>query len=70
MKENTLNLIINATPYTVPLLPLPELLEHLGHEIRFCAVAINETVVPRSEWTAVALKEGDRIEIVSPRQGG
>lgn len=34
------------------------------------AVAINEEVVPRGEWTTRALKPGDAIEIVRPVQGG
>jgi sulfur carrier protein len=34
------------------------------------AVALNADVVPRSEWDAVALKPGDKIEIVHIVRGG
>jgi sulfur carrier protein len=37
---------------------------------RFLAVAINGSVVRRTEWTTVSLADGDRIEIVRPFQGG
>jgi len=34
------------------------------------AVAINETIIFRSDWPTVFLKEGDRIEIIHAIQGG
>ncbi len=34
------------------------------------AIAVNEEVIPRSKWATTALAEGDRIEILSARQGG
>ncbi|MEU1512810.1 sulfur carrier protein ThiS [Streptomyces sp. NPDC005811] len=34
------------------------------------AAALNETVVPRSEWPATALREGDRVEVLTAVQGG
>lgn len=34
------------------------------------AVALNETLVPRSNWSSAYLKEGDRIEIIHAVQGG
>jgi sulfur carrier protein len=37
---------------------------------RFLAVAVNGTVVRRSEWLNTALCAGDEIEIVRPLQGG
>jgi len=36
----------------------------------FLAVAVNATVVPRTEWTAATLRSGDEIEIVKPFSGG
>lgn len=35
-----------------------------------CAVAVNDTVVPRSDWPARAVEPGDRIEILTAVQGG
>lgn len=34
------------------------------------AIALNDAVVPKSQWEQVALKTGDRIEIVTAVQGG
>ncbi|MGH4027689.1 sulfur carrier protein ThiS [Actinomycetota bacterium Odt1-20B] len=34
------------------------------------AAALNETVVPRAEWPAATLSDGDRIEILTAVQGG
>jgi sulfur carrier protein len=35
-----------------------------------CAVAINDAVVPRSNWAARAIEPGDRIEVLTAVQGG
>ncbi|MDX2699431.1 sulfur carrier protein ThiS [Streptomyces ipomoeae] len=34
------------------------------------AAALNETVVPRAQWTSTALSEGDRVEVLTAVQGG
>lgn len=34
------------------------------------AAALNETVVPRAEWSATPLREGDRVEVLTAVQGG
>ncbi|MEU2430078.1 MULTISPECIES: sulfur carrier protein ThiS [unclassified Streptomyces] len=34
------------------------------------AAALNETVVPRGEWSATPLREGDRVEVLTAVQGG
>ncbi|MFD8976699.1 sulfur carrier protein ThiS [Streptomyces sp. NPDC059593] len=34
------------------------------------AAAVNEAVVPRSEWAATLLGEGDRVEVLTAVQGG
>jgi sulfur carrier protein len=37
---------------------------------RGVAVAVNGEVVPRSQWAAVALRDGDRVEVLTAAQGG
>ena len=37
---------------------------------RGVAVAVNGEVVPRSEWPATRLGEGDRVEVLSAVGGG
>ncbi|HEY5834090.1 sulfur carrier protein ThiS [Streptomyces sp.] len=34
------------------------------------AAALNETVVPRSRWSATVLGHGDRVEVLTAVQGG
>ncbi|MGW0367181.1 sulfur carrier protein ThiS [Streptomyces sp. NPDC002990] len=34
------------------------------------AAALNETVVPRGQWRATLVGEGDRVEILTAVQGG
>jgi sulfur carrier protein len=37
---------------------------------RGIAVALNGTVVPRTDWSMTPLNPGDSVEIVRARQGG
>ena len=37
---------------------------------RKCAVAVNETFVPRQQRDGVVLNEGDRIDVLEAFQGG
>ncbi|MEU4095160.1 sulfur carrier protein ThiS [Streptomyces sp. NPDC026673] len=34
------------------------------------AAALNETVVPRAQWPATPLRDGDRVEVLTAVQGG
>jgi len=49
---------------------LAELVAGLGHAEGAVATAVNGDFVPRPARAATLLAEGDRIEIVAPRQGG
>ena len=49
---------------------LDDLLKKLEYEGEWLATAVNGDVVHREERSTHALKEGDRIEILSPMQGG
>jgi sulfur carrier protein len=47
------------------------LLETLDVEQRKgVAVALNDSVVPRSQWDATHVEDGDRLEIIRATQGG
>ena len=46
------------------------LLTELDYEGAHFAIAVNYDVVPKSRWADTALKAGDEIEIITPRQGG
>jgi len=48
-----------------------ELLDALGVEARRgMAVAVDATVVPKSEWSTTRVEDGARVEIVTAVQGG
>lgn len=63
-------LTVNGERREVEARTIPALLEELGHEGAFFAVAVNGGVVRRAAWSTVALTDGDTVEIVTPRQGG
>ena len=35
-----------------------------------CAVAVNDAVVPKAEWSGRRLEAGDRVEVLTAVQGG
>ncbi len=49
---------------------LADLLVELGKGNDKLATAVNEVFVPASTRATQMLSDGDRIELVSPRQGG
>ncbi|MBC7132549.1 MAG: sulfur carrier protein ThiS [Roseovarius sp.] len=49
---------------------LAALLEELGHGGAKVATALNEGFVPAGMRVETPLHDGDRVEIVTPRQGG
>jgi sulfur carrier protein len=63
---------VNNTPQeTADTQTLTELLARLAlAEQRGLAVAVNDTVVPRTQWPAHALREHDRVTIIRATQGG
>ena len=63
-------LTINGERQEVAATTIPALLRELEYEGEFLVVAVNHDVVQRRRWDDVELKTGDRIEIVTPRQGG
>ncbi|MDQ7040250.1 MAG: sulfur carrier protein ThiS [Rhodothermus sp.] len=70
----TVGIVLNGEPYEVPVgTTVAALLRHLAIDpegARGIAVAVNEEVVRRSQWAAVQLQPGDRVEVVTARQGG
>ena len=46
------------------------LLGELEYQGTHFAIALNYDVLPKSRWAETALKAGDEIEIITPRQGG
>jgi sulfur carrier protein len=46
------------------------LLAELEYEGTHFAIALNFDVLPRSRWAETPIRNGDEIEIITPRQGG
>ena len=66
-----MKLVINGEPrdFTPPL-SLSSLVEQLGMKPDRVAVELNRNIVAREQWTAIALAEGDQLEIVHFVGGG
>jgi sulfur carrier protein len=65
-----MRVIVNGEPREVASVSVDALLGELDYEGSHFAIAVNYDVVPKSRWAEVALKSGDEIEIITPRQGG
>ena len=66
-----MNLQLNGEPREFPDgLTLATLVEHLGMKADRIAVELNLEIVPRTNWAATNLKEGDKLEIVHFVGGG
>ena len=65
-----MKLVVNGEPQEIQARTLAEALQSLDFGEAKIATAINGEFVPAREREATTLKEGDRIEIVAPRQGG
>ncbi|CAL9425664.1 MULTISPECIES: sulfur carrier protein ThiS [Streptomyces] len=66
-----MNISVNGEPREVaPGTALDVLVGTLTRAPSGVAAALNETVVPRARWSATALAEGDRVEVLTAVQGG
>lgn len=65
-----MKLIVNGEPEDCPAATLAELLSALEYEGDWLATAVNGDLVHREDRARHQLKQGDRIEILSPMQGG
>lgn len=63
-------LIINGERRETEVRRIAALLAELEFTGMQLAIAVNRGVVPRRRWDEIELREGDAIEIISPRQGG
>ncbi|MDE2966948.1 MAG: sulfur carrier protein ThiS [Chloroflexota bacterium] len=70
--QATLHVTVNGEEISLSNEQLTEALCEFGYdpEQQGIAVAINMSVVPRSEWTQTSIADGDRIDIVGAKQGG
>ncbi len=65
-----MRLVINGEERELTAATLDALIEELGMKGDRVAVELNREIVPRERWSANALKDGDRLEIVHFVGGG
>jgi sulfur carrier protein len=65
-----MRVIVNGEAREISSTRLDALLGELDYEGTHFAIAVNYDVLPKSRWAETALKAGDEIEIITPRQGG
>ena len=61
---------VNGRPREVSATTLESLLRELGYEDQKVGTALNQEFVRDKDRDATPLREGDAVEIVTPRQGG
>jgi sulfur carrier protein len=62
--------IVNGEQREIAATRVDALLGELEYQGSHLAVAVNYDVVPRARWADTFLKDGDQVEILTPRQGG
>lgn len=65
-----MKVVINGQAQLVTSATLAELCQQYADGSDFIATAVNGDFIALNERQALRLKEGDKIEILSPRQGG
>jgi sulfur carrier protein len=65
-----MRVIVNGEQREIASSSVDALLGELEYEGTHFAIALNFDVLPRSQWAQTPLKNGDEIEVITPRQGG
>jgi sulfur carrier protein len=65
-----MKLMVNGEAHEIAATTLSELLAALDYEGDWLATAVNSDLVHAAERAEFQLNDGDRIEILSPMQGG
>jgi sulfur carrier protein len=65
-----MKITVNGTAQETAAPTLDALLQELGYGAAKVATAVNEDFVPAALRREQRLNDGDRVEIVAPRQGG
>lgn len=65
-----MNFTVNGEAQVLDTATLADLLQALEYEGEWLATAVNGDLVHREDRAELRLADGDRIEILSPMQGG
>lgn len=67
----SLDVTLNGDPVALPEgSNLADAVDRLTAAPAGVAAAVNEAVVPRSDWSTTTLRPGDRVEVLTAVQGG
>ncbi|WP_049572994.1 sulfur carrier protein ThiS [Nonomuraea sp. SBT364] len=66
-----MKLLINGSPHDVPDgMTVAQAVQTLTTATTGVAVAVNDEVVTRGSWETTALRDSDRVEVLTAVQGG
>lgn len=66
-----INIIVNNTPRLFKAnTTLEEIISELGISVNGIAVAVNENIITKTEWTTKTLHERDEVLVIRATQGG
>jgi sulfur carrier protein len=67
-----MDIIFNNSPQSIEATASVQTLlsQFIGGKQKGIAVAVNQTVVPKSEWDSRLLREGDTVLVIKATQGG
>ncbi|TIO26783.1 sulfur carrier protein ThiS [Mesorhizobium sp.] len=65
-----MRLVVNGQPLEAEAETLAALLAELGYQGNWYATAVNSEFVAAADRKKARLSNGDRVEILTPRQGG
>ncbi|MDC9593563.1 sulfur carrier protein ThiS [Xenorhabdus sp. IM139775] len=66
-----MNIIVNDHPMTLSApMTVQQWLEHIKHTQSGTALAINQTIIPHSEWHTQQINDGDTILLFQAIAGG
>jgi len=65
-----MKLIVNGKQSESNAATVADVVQSLGYEGDYFAVALNRTCVLRASYNSTPVKDGDEVEILMPMQGG
>jgi sulfur carrier protein len=66
-----MKITINGQPHALEgPMSIGDLLQHLGYQNPFVAVAVNHNCIPRNQFSEHHISDQDAVEIVAPMAGG
>ena len=68
---NRMNILLNNETISLSeVATIRDLLDHINLQEKYYAVEVNKQIVPKSSHASFALKEDDKVEIVTAIGGG